>query len=295
MAIDFLSRHRCCSSPLVRSLISLFPLPPLPQNSREIYPEPANTQFSTSHRAFSRSGSRYSCDTSFSVSSELPSSDSDSGEGHDEDGLEDVDDRRTGNLAHMADSGGSNLFLFLAWRVPLRSVHWQAFKSCPVQIILVFRFASQVQSQKSKGCPCHIPQRNLRVIIALRLLLQRGTQAVPRGPRTALAQPPRAARPCARIRCAHTSASTSNDPSSSSSSQQLSPIHKHYSLWFPHRPRRLKGGVRSLVVRLSRRAMSLGVHRPWKDSFLRPGSKGLICFIGVAGGKGELALRILDQ
>jgi len=44
-------------------------------------------------------------------------------------------------------------------------------------------------------------------------------------------------------------------------------------------------------------AMSLGVHRLWKDSFvslLRPGSRGPVRCIDVAGGTGDIALRILD-
>ena len=44
-------------------------------------------------------------------------------------------------------------------------------------------------------------------------------------------------------------------------------------------------------------AMSFGVHRLWKDSFvslLRPGSKGSMHCIDVAGGTGDIALRILD-
>ncbi|KAI0042483.1 UbiE/COQ5 methyltransferase [Auriscalpium vulgare] len=44
-------------------------------------------------------------------------------------------------------------------------------------------------------------------------------------------------------------------------------------------------------------AMSLGVHRLWKDNFislLRPGSKGPIRVIDVAGGTGDIALRVLD-
>jgi 2-methoxy-6-polyprenyl-1,4-benzoquinol methylase len=45
-------------------------------------------------------------------------------------------------------------------------------------------------------------------------------------------------------------------------------------------------------------AMSLGVHRLWKDSFvslLRPGASGPIRCIDVAGGTGDIALRILDH
>jgi len=44
-------------------------------------------------------------------------------------------------------------------------------------------------------------------------------------------------------------------------------------------------------------AMSMGVHRLWKDDFvslLRPGSKGHIKCLDVAGGTGDIALRILD-
>jgi len=45
-------------------------------------------------------------------------------------------------------------------------------------------------------------------------------------------------------------------------------------------------------------AMSFGVHRLWKDEFiglLRPGSKGPLRCIDVAGGTGDIALRILDH
>ena len=45
-------------------------------------------------------------------------------------------------------------------------------------------------------------------------------------------------------------------------------------------------------------AMSLGVHRLWKDSFislLRPGSRGPVRCIDVAGGTGDIAQRVLDH
>jgi 2-methoxy-6-polyprenyl-1,4-benzoquinol methylase len=45
-------------------------------------------------------------------------------------------------------------------------------------------------------------------------------------------------------------------------------------------------------------ATSFGVHRLWKDSFvssLRPGRKGPMKCIDVAGGTGDIALRILDH
>lgn len=45
-------------------------------------------------------------------------------------------------------------------------------------------------------------------------------------------------------------------------------------------------------------AMSLGVHRLWKDSFvseLDPGRRGPLKCLDVAGGTGDIALRILDH
>ena len=45
-------------------------------------------------------------------------------------------------------------------------------------------------------------------------------------------------------------------------------------------------------------AMSLGIHRLWKDEFvglLKPGCKGPQKCIDVAGGTGDIALRILDH
>lgn len=45
-------------------------------------------------------------------------------------------------------------------------------------------------------------------------------------------------------------------------------------------------------------AMSLGVHRVWKDdfiSFLDPGSNGPVNVLDVAGGTGDISLRILDH
>ena len=44
-------------------------------------------------------------------------------------------------------------------------------------------------------------------------------------------------------------------------------------------------------------ATSFGVHRLWKDNFvdsLKPGRKGPMKCIDVAGGTGDIALRILD-
>ena len=44
-------------------------------------------------------------------------------------------------------------------------------------------------------------------------------------------------------------------------------------------------------------AMSMGVHRLWKDEYvssLKPGAKGPLKCIDLAGGTGDIALRILD-
>lgn len=45
-------------------------------------------------------------------------------------------------------------------------------------------------------------------------------------------------------------------------------------------------------------AMSMGVHRLWKNDFismLDPGSSGPIKCLDVAGGTGDISLRILDH
>ncbi|KAH0828621.1 UbiE/COQ5 methyltransferase [Lanmaoa asiatica] len=62
----------------------------------------------------------------------------------------------------------------------------------------------------------------------------------------------------------------------------------------------VKGVFDSLAPKydLMNDAFSLGVHRLWKDTFvntLRPGRKGPIRCIDVAGGTGDIALRILDH
>ncbi|KAI0274238.1 UbiE/COQ5 methyltransferase [Russula aff. rugulosa BPL654] len=134
-------------------------------------------------------------------------------------------------------------------------------------------------------------------------------QAVPRGLRTvltrAITRPTRAARPCARIRYAHTSASTSNGAPSSqpntTSSESTSTTHFGFRTVPEGSKEALVRGVFDSVASsydIMNDAMSLGVHRLWKDSFislLRPGSKGPIRCIDVAGGTGDIALRILDH
>ena len=135
------------------------------------------------------------------------------------------------------------------------------------------------------------------------IMLQPRMQALPRGLRTVLTRPPRAALPCAHTRHAHTGANTSNDPPTSSQPNSTSSKSTHFGF------RTVPEGSKEALVRdvfdsvasrydIMNDAMSLGVHRLWKDSLislLRPGSKGPIRCIDVAGGTGDIALRILDH
>ncbi|KAF8469417.1 ubiE/COQ5 methyltransferase family-domain-containing protein [Russula ochroleuca] len=119
-------------------------------------------------------------------------------------------------------------------------------------------------------------------------------QVVPRGLRPLLARSPRACHPSTRIRCAvHTSTtatSTTNDPSSSSrphnptspSTNPTNSTHFGFRSVPEESKEALVRGVFDSVASsydLMNDAMSLGVHRLWKDSFvslLRPGSSGPI-------------------
>ena len=135
-------------------------------------------------------------------------------------------------------------------------------------------------------------------------------RAVPRGLRTALARtlaaPPPA--PLIRNRGVHTS-NNDNNPSStpntftapSSSSPGDNTTHFGFRTVPEEFKEALVRGVFDSVASsydIMNDAMSLGVHRLWKDSFvsrLRPGSRGPIRCIDVAGGTGDIALRILDH
>ncbi|KAH9969930.1 ubiquinone menaquinone biosynthesis methyltransferase UbiE [Russula dissimulans] len=128
-------------------------------------------------------------------------------------------------------------------------------------------------------------------------------QAIPpRGLRTAL----RVARsrttcPSSRIRCAHTN--DSSPPRDPNTEPSVSKSTTHFGF------RTVSQGSKEALVRgvfdsvassydLMNDAMSLGVHRLWKDSFvslLRPGLGGPMRCIDVAGGTGDIALRILDH
>ena len=141
-------------------------------------------------------------------------------------------------------------------------------------------------------------------------------QAFPKGLRTALAR----SRATRRFTLTGTrSAHTTNDPSSpakvnadtfaptSSSPSSTTPgpsgnTTTHFGFrTIPEESKEtlVRGVFDSVASRydIMNDAMSLGVHRLWKDSFvslLRPGSKGPVRCVDVAGGTGDIALRILD-
>jgi 2-methoxy-6-polyprenyl-1,4-benzoquinol methylase len=123
--------------------------------------------------------------------------------------------------------------------------------------------------------------------------------AISRKLRTTLARP-RAACLTAYIRSAHTDNNPSLPPNTTSSSSG-STTHFGFRTVPEESKESLVRGVFDSVASsydLMNDAMSLGVHRLWKDSFislLRPGLKGPITCIDVAGGTGDIALRILDH
>jgi hypothetical protein len=129
-------------------------------------------------------------------------------------------------------------------------------------------------------------------------------QAFPRALRTAALARSCAHRPFALIRSVH---ATNNDPSPTpSKNTDGSPSSFSSTTHFGFRT--VPEGSKESLVRgvfdsvassydLMNDAMSLGVHRLWKDSLvslLRPGSRGPVRCIDVAGGTGDIALRILD-
>ncbi|SRR6266702_2213174 len=125
-------------------------------------------------------------------------------------------------------------------------------------------------------------------------------QAASRGFRTALAHSRAATRPLIYIRSAHTDSSTPPNSNTTSASSG-STTHFGFRTVPEESKEDLVRGVFDTVASsydLMNDAMSLGVHRLWKDSFislLRPGSRGPVRCIDVAGGTGDIALRILDH
>jgi hypothetical protein len=97
-----------------------------------------------------------------------------------------------------------------------------------------------------------------------------------------------------QYRCNHTPPSSSGQPSQSGTT------HFGFKTVREEEKESLVKDVFSSVASkydLMNDAMSLGVHRLWKDdyvSLLKPGSKGPLKCLDVAGGTGDIALRILD-
>ncbi|KAF8262540.1 ubiE/COQ5 methyltransferase family-domain-containing protein [Lactarius quietus] len=128
-------------------------------------------------------------------------------------------------------------------------------------------------------------------------------QAASRGFRTALAHSRASTRPLICIRSVHADHSNLPPQPNSSTTSASSGSTTHFG--FRTVPEDSKGslvrGVFDSVASsydLMNDALSLGVHRLWKDSFislLRPGSRGPIRCIDVAGGTGDVALRVLDH
>lgn len=90
-------------------------------------------------------------------------------------------------------------------------------------------------------------------------------------------------------------------PDSSSSSNHERTTHFGFQTVPEDAKETLVKGVFSNVASnydLMNDAMSMGVHRLWKDTFvgeLDPGRRGPIRVLDVAGGTGDIALRILDH
>jgi len=255
-------------------------------------------------RAFSRSESRYSCDISSSPSSSelsaLSNSDSED-ECDSEEELDDADDRE-GDLE--------------------KSLRWTGFEGsdlpfpfCCVEYVILEEEGCSWERESSTVCrpargirralyqsrACTYPRLATFTVPHSLNWLRQMMQAVPRGLLTALRLVrSRSTCPSSHIRGAH----TNNDPPLNTNTEP--PISKsttHFGF------RTVPEGSKEALVRgvfdsvassydLMNDAMSLGVHRLWKDSFvslLRPGMGGPMRCIDVAGGTGDIALRILDH
>ncbi|KAH8994331.1 UbiE/COQ5 methyltransferase [Lactarius hatsudake] len=125
-------------------------------------------------------------------------------------------------------------------------------------------------------------------------------QVASRGFRKALAHSRAPTRSFTYIRSVHTDTNPPPNPNTTSASPG-STTHFGFRMVPEESKESLVRGVFDTVASsydLMNDAMSLGVHRLWKDSFislLRPGSRGPIRCIDVAGGTGDIALRVLDH
>ncbi|KAH9851576.1 ubiE/COQ5 methyltransferase family-domain-containing protein [Lenzites betulinus] len=105
----------------------------------------------------------------------------------------------------------------------------------------------------------------------------------------------------ARLNHQHAPASTSSTPGSAPNSDQgARTTHFGFKTVPEDQKENLVRNVFESVASsydVMNDAMSLGVHRLWKDDFvarLKPGARGAQRCIDVAGGTGDIALRILD-
>ncbi|KAH9161146.1 UbiE/COQ5 methyltransferase [Lactarius sanguifluus] len=159
------------------------------------------------------------------------------------------------------------------------------------------RLASQLHSLSA------LLKRLLQVLYLDDAGLTRLTQAMQvasRGFRKALAHSRAPTRSFTYIRNAHTDSNPPPNPNTTSASPG-STTHFGFRTVPEESKESLVRGVFDTVASsydLMNDAMSLGVHRLWKDSFislLRPGSRGAVRCIDVAGGTGDIALRVLDH
>jgi 2-methoxy-6-polyprenyl-1,4-benzoquinol methylase len=126
-------------------------------------------------------------------------------------------------------------------------------------------------------------------------------QTASRGFRSALAHSRVSTRPLVYIRSAHADRSNPPPNPNTTSASPGSTTHFGFRTVPEQSKESLVRGVFDSVASsydIMNDAMSLGVHRLWKDSFislLRPGSRGPVRCIDVAGGTGDIALRVLDH
>ena len=260
-------------------------------------------------RAFSRRESRYSCVTSSSSSSSESSalcsdsdSDSDPEEEEKEEDADELEDDLEENFedsSRSSESSGRNLpfpFCDIESAIVGYCVRRAIEETDKLQIRLLcpargFRRTSQRLTTTSTRLLLHLDK--LRLPLAM--------QTASRRFRTALAHSRASTRPLICIRGAHADHSDPPANPNTTSASSRSTTHFGFRTVPEESKESLVRGVFDSVASsydLMNDAMSLGVHRLWKDSFislLRPGSRGPVRCIDVAGGTGDIALRVLDH
>ena len=249
-------------------------------------------------RAFSRRESRYSCEISSSSSSSKLSapwsdSDSDSDEEREEvDEPEEVDDLEENSRESSWSSESSGL--------PFPFCDAEKDIGCCEDTSTTHALRAHdkisVPSARCARFTFQLPQFTRLRLDSLPLAMQ----AASRGFRTALTHPRAPTRPLIHIRGAHTESNPPHNPNTTSAGPG-STTHFGFRTVPEGSKESLVRGVFDSVASsydIMNDAMSLGVHRLWKDSFislLRPGSRGPVRCIDVAGGTGDIALRVLDH